>query len=416
MLNKIKLKMGPGGPTIPGAPEKKKGRRGRPPSKARLMEDETTGYPREEHCILRMPPNDPLTVAFREIVRKRRDFPVDMEILWKDNRRGLFKFNGEVLFAKLVDLPCIIESQKTFDRRQFHKVADICQMIIVERIPAATPDNPDPQQAFFAKTTYSESFVENSGITPPLKHCRIRRFRKRVNKRTLESIEKEVERLLKEDQKAEKVETIFVDPTELEDRLGGDGDEDDTANLDDFDDDDDMTQTRNDSDDESSVDSELAAELEDEIARAMEEASSEEDEEEEEFDDQDGAEFEAVLEEIEEEDDEDAEMDLELRGLLDQQKTLREEMRDLETKIGEKSGQKSKAVNAIIQKRFDDIIKKLQSEQDIKRQQLADLESKIEDTRETAEEEFTSNSNKKADETAMISPIDESGAAETSTT
>lgn len=32
------------------------------------------------------------------------------------------------LFAKLVDLPCIIESLKTTDNKSFYKTADICQV------------------------------------------------------------------------------------------------------------------------------------------------------------------------------------------------------------------------------------------------------------------------------------------------
>lgn len=34
--------------------------------------------------------------------------------------------------AKLVDLPNIIEAQKTFDNRHLFKIADISQMLIVE--------------------------------------------------------------------------------------------------------------------------------------------------------------------------------------------------------------------------------------------------------------------------------------------
>jgi len=32
------------------------------------------------------------------------------------------------LAAKLVDLPCIIESLKTIDKKTFYKTADICQV------------------------------------------------------------------------------------------------------------------------------------------------------------------------------------------------------------------------------------------------------------------------------------------------
>lgn len=45
-----------------------------------------------------------------------------------DSRRGLFHIGNSLYTAKLVDLPCIIESQKTLDNKQMFKVADICQV------------------------------------------------------------------------------------------------------------------------------------------------------------------------------------------------------------------------------------------------------------------------------------------------
>ena len=50
-----------------------------------------------------------------------------------------------------------------------------------------------------------DDFIWQHGITPPLHHVRKRRFRKRVNKRTIESVEQEVERLLEEDALADEV-------------------------------------------------------------------------------------------------------------------------------------------------------------------------------------------------------------------
>ena len=44
-----------------------------------------------------------------------------------------------------------------------------------------------------------DDFIWPHGITPPLQHVRKRRFRKRGNKRTIESVEQEVERLLEMD-------------------------------------------------------------------------------------------------------------------------------------------------------------------------------------------------------------------------
>lgn len=45
-----------------------------------------------------------------------------------DSRRAVFHIGNNTYSAKLVDLPCVIESQKTLDNKQMFKVADICQV------------------------------------------------------------------------------------------------------------------------------------------------------------------------------------------------------------------------------------------------------------------------------------------------
>jgi transcription initiation factor TFIID subunit 7 len=45
-----------------------------------------------------------------------------------DSRRAVFHVGNSLYSAKLVDLPCILESQKTLDNKQMFKVADICQV------------------------------------------------------------------------------------------------------------------------------------------------------------------------------------------------------------------------------------------------------------------------------------------------
>lgn len=45
-----------------------------------------------------------------------------------DSRRAVFHIGNNTYSSKLVDLPCIIESQKTLDNKQMFKVADICQV------------------------------------------------------------------------------------------------------------------------------------------------------------------------------------------------------------------------------------------------------------------------------------------------
>jgi transcription initiation factor TFIID subunit 7 len=46
-----------------------------------------------------------------------------------DSRRGVFHIGNSTYSSRLVDLPCVIESQKTLDNKQMFKVADICQVL-----------------------------------------------------------------------------------------------------------------------------------------------------------------------------------------------------------------------------------------------------------------------------------------------
>lgn len=48
-----------------------------------------------------------------------------------DSRRAIFHIGNSTYSSKLVDLPCIIESQKTMDNKQMFKVADICQVVLL---------------------------------------------------------------------------------------------------------------------------------------------------------------------------------------------------------------------------------------------------------------------------------------------
>ena len=41
------------------------------------------------------------------------------------------QIENETLTGKLVDLPCIVECQKTIDNKTFYKSGDICQMLLV---------------------------------------------------------------------------------------------------------------------------------------------------------------------------------------------------------------------------------------------------------------------------------------------
>lgn len=108
---------------------------------------------------------------------------LDHTYVFVDSRRALFHIGDTTYNAKLVDLPAIIESQKTLDNRQLFKVADICQMLIVED-PVTTNDTTSAPNASSgdAKAFDVKDFIWPHGLTPPLRHVRKRRFRKRVNR------------------------------------------------------------------------------------------------------------------------------------------------------------------------------------------------------------------------------------------
>lgn len=56
-------------------------------------------------------------------------FSIVLIYLLQDSRRATFHIGNSTYASKLVDLPCIVESQKTLDNKQMFKVADICQVL-----------------------------------------------------------------------------------------------------------------------------------------------------------------------------------------------------------------------------------------------------------------------------------------------
>ncbi len=181
-------------------------------------DDETgEGLAFEEQLIFRMP-EGPECDKLRESIQKRQ-LGDDVWFKFKDSRRAVVHVGESLFSAKLVDLPTITESHKTLDNRQFFKVADIAQMLVVE---GKIADESQASSSGAGKGFNIEDFVYPHGITPPMQWARKRRFRKRAARRAIETVEKEVERLLKADKKAEEVEYEMIDAADE-----GGSDEDD---------------------------------------------------------------------------------------------------------------------------------------------------------------------------------------------
>ncbi|XP_021106146.1 transcription initiation factor TFIID subunit 7-like isoform X2 [Heterocephalus glaber] len=157
----------------------------------------------ESQFILRLPPEHASTV--RNIIHSgsvnmNDKIKIDLS---SDRRHAVIKVEDVSLSAKLVDLPCVIESLKTFDKKKFYKTADISQMLVC----SADGDLPSSQEESVTSTDLSvtrnkereteKKYIWKHGITPPLKNVRKKRLQK-TQKKYIESrdVEKEVKTLL----------------------------------------------------------------------------------------------------------------------------------------------------------------------------------------------------------------------------
>ncbi|XP_004447630.1 transcription initiation factor TFIID subunit 7-like [Dasypus novemcinctus] len=177
----------------------------------------------ENQFILRLPPEYASTV--RKVVHSGRVTSKDeLKIdLYPDGRHAIVEVEDVSLTAKLVDLPCVIGSLKTLDKKNFYKTADISQMLVctADGDLHSSPEEPvtsaDLKEIRKNQRERQKKYVWKHGITPPLKNVRKKRFRKTTKKlidfKQIEEIsfteyiespdvEKEVKRLLCSDAEA----------------------------------------------------------------------------------------------------------------------------------------------------------------------------------------------------------------------
>ena len=172
-------------------------------SEAEEIEDDPAT---EQQFVLRMAPGedcDQLRTAVQEkkIGLKASEGGVDvhMKALDKEGRRTLVTIKGRPYAASLVDLPCIIEGMKSWDRKNWLKSGDIHQMLMVlgpckdEKEALNYPLPPEVER---------ETYQYPHGLTPPLRYVRKRRFRKRTDYRSMEAVEAAVEKLIEADERA----------------------------------------------------------------------------------------------------------------------------------------------------------------------------------------------------------------------
>ncbi|MDI1491278.1 MAG: hypothetical protein OHK93_002487 [Ramalina farinacea] len=156
-----------------------------------------------DNFILRMQPGEDCDYL-RQAVAERRFGPVKdggadvrMRFISKEGRRAVIIVRGRMYAAALVDLPCIIEAMKSWEKKAWWKSGDVWQMLLV----LGQCDNEEEAMAFpLPRGVDERTWQYAHGLTPPMRWVRKRRFRKRISVRAVEEDEREVERLLRMDE------------------------------------------------------------------------------------------------------------------------------------------------------------------------------------------------------------------------
>uniref|UniRef100_A0A1L8DI89 Putative tafii55 protein conserved region n=2 Tax=Nyssomyia neivai TaxID=330878 RepID=A0A1L8DI89_9DIPT len=177
------------------------------------------GVELETQLILRIP-EEPAKALKEAIQQGANNLKDRLNIrLENDIRYGEVRFDNWYLYAKVVDLPTVIESLKTIDNKSFYKTADICQMMICKfepELPTPVEEELPNKNKKKDPNKVDKKFLWPHGITPPCKNIRKRRFRKTLKKKYVEApeIEKEVKRLLRVDNDAVSVKWEIINEEE----------------------------------------------------------------------------------------------------------------------------------------------------------------------------------------------------------
>ncbi|MCJ1323909.1 hypothetical protein MMC10_000571 [Thelotrema lepadinum] len=157
----------------------------------------------EENFILRMMPGEDCDYVQKAIQERnwgKEGAKVRLKFLQADGRRAVLTVRGKLYAAIFVDMPCIVEGVKSWDKKSWYKVADICQMLMVLGVvqnDAEALNFPLPEREVDPRT-----WAYAHGLTPPMHWVRKRRFRKRTSHHTIEQVEAQVQALLQADSEA----------------------------------------------------------------------------------------------------------------------------------------------------------------------------------------------------------------------
>jgi transcription initiation factor TFIID subunit 7 len=224
---KIKISLGPKTPLPPVTPVVLKAKlKGKPPVRPLGDGYDSEASDREEdphieeEFVLRMAPGDDCDYLRQMIAEKKigelkakngAEFHMKF---FGDGRRAAITIRKNSYAATLVDLPTVIEGMKSWDRRNWLKSGDICQMLwVFAPIKKEEEAKTIPLPAIVDEKTHQFPH----GLTPPMQYARRNRFRHRLHKTQIEEVEDEVNRLLAADLEASETSYTYIDP-DAEDR------------------------------------------------------------------------------------------------------------------------------------------------------------------------------------------------------
>ncbi|KAF2186814.1 hypothetical protein K469DRAFT_705329, partial [Zopfia rhizophila CBS 207.26] len=189
-----------------------KGSHGRPPPRPPGVgydseaEDAEVDPALESQFILRMQPGPDCDALRKSIEEKTvgkttsQGGPgVHFRFFDREGRRAMVKINDRYYAACMVDLPCVIESMKSWNKKDWVKTADVCQMLLV----LGSVKNEDEARIYpLPREVDANTHQYPHGLTPPMHYARRRRFRPRVSYRRIEEVEETVDSLLEDDRSA----------------------------------------------------------------------------------------------------------------------------------------------------------------------------------------------------------------------
>ncbi|ELU12768.1 hypothetical protein CAPTEDRAFT_170446 [Capitella teleta] len=177
----------------------------------------------EQQFILRLPPGPSMALR-HDVEAGAMNLKDKLAIEFQpDMRHGKVTYGGEIMNAKLVDLPTVVECLKTTDKKNFYKTSDISQMLICGVDDDDESDNTESGTG--KRKDKDKKFQYGHGISPSLKNVRKRRFRKTLKKKYQEQpdTEKEVKQLFRMDNEAIDVKwEVVVEEEKAENQSGGD--------------------------------------------------------------------------------------------------------------------------------------------------------------------------------------------------